>query len=389
MKKVRVGFIGYNNMSWMGGINYLKNLLFSIKQSGSNKIDPYIFFEKNADPLVVRIFEEYASCVFLTYNSPVTFFQKLLMKLTGRNYLLNHYLKDYKIDVISHMIFNEKGLKTKIIGWIPDFQHLHLPHMFSENELTERNLNFREIILRSDRMIVSSKDALKDCLSFEPMSEGKVRLLHFVSQIEDRVYVEEPEARKNIFGKYNISGPYFYLPNQFWRHKNHTVVIKAIAHLKNEGTEAKLLCSGNFTALENKEYIDSLQLLIRELKVENYVNFLGMISYNEVQLLMRNAVSVINPSYFEGWSSSVEECKSMGKNMIVSGIAVHIEQDPPETIFFNPDDYKELAEKMKIKLGRYRGGPDYMLEATAKEKLRERTLEFARSYETIVLDLFN
>ena len=389
MKKVRVGFIGFNNMSWMGGISYLKNLLFALKQNDSQSIEPYVFFEKNADPSVVKIFEEYATCVFLTFNSPAAFISKLRMKLTGRNYLLNYYIREYNIDAISHMIFNEKGLKTKILGWIPDFQHLHLPQMFSNNELIERNLNFREIILRSDRMIVSSNDALKDCISFEPLSEGKVRLLHFVSQVEDDVYVDDPEFKKSVFEKYNISGKYFYLPNQFWRHKNHTVVIKAISILKNEGIDVRVLCSGNFKALENNDYINTLQQLIKELHVETYVNFLGMISYSEVQLLMRNSVSVINPSFFEGWSSSVEECKSMGKNMIVSELPVHKEQNPPETLYFNPDDEKDLAEKMKLKLGLYNGGPDYDLESLAKEKLRERTLGFAQSYESVVLDLFN
>jgi glycosyltransferase involved in cell wall biosynthesis len=389
MDKIRVGFIGYNNMSWMGGINYLKNLLYSLKQYDNSKIEPYVFFEKSADPSVVKIFEDFAVCVFLTFNSPRPYIQKVLTKLTGRNYLLNHYIREYKIDVISHMIFNEKGLKTKIIGWIPDFQHLHLPHMFSENELSERNFNFREIILRSDRMIVSSDDALKDCIGFEPLSGTKVRLLHFVSRIEDEVYNNDIEVRNKVFEKYNISGKYFYLPNQFWRHKNHTVVIKAISLLKSEGIDIRLLCSGNFKALENKDYIDSLQHFIKESHIENNVTFLGMISYQEVQLLMRHSVSVINPSYFEGWSSSVEECKSMGKNMIVSGIAVHKEQNPPKTLYFNPDDEKDLAGKMKLKLDKYSGGPDYELETIAKEELPARIRRFATSYEAIVLDLIN
>jgi hypothetical protein len=126
---------------------------------------------------------------------------------------------------------------------------------------------------------------------------------------------------------------------------------------------------------------------MKELQIEDNVILLGMIGYREVQMLMRYSVSVINPSYFEGWSSSVEECKSMGKNMIVSDIPVHREQNPQETLFFNPADEKDLAEKMKKKLELYSGGPDFNLELIAKEKLPERTLEFAGSYESIILEL--
>ena len=42
---------------------------------------------------------------------------------------------------------------------------------------------------------------------------------------------------------------------------------------------------------------------------------------------------MINPSLFEGWSSTVEECKSVGKNMILSDLNVHKEQYPTQTFF--------------------------------------------------------
>jgi glycosyltransferase involved in cell wall biosynthesis len=179
------------------------------------------------------------------------------------------------------------------------------------------------------------------------------------------------------------------LPNQFWKHKNHSVVFKAIALLKNQGIDIVLVCTGNYQALENKDYIDSLEQLMKELRIENNIILLGMASYQDVQFLMRYSVSVINPSYFEGWSSTVEECKSMGKNMIISDIAVHREQNPPATLYFDPDNEIDLAEKMIQKWNSFSGGPDYDLESMAKEKLLERTIEFGKSYESIVLELFN
>jgi glycosyltransferase involved in cell wall biosynthesis len=389
MQKIRIGFVGYNDRSWMGGINYLKNLLFSINKLDSQLIEPYIFFEKNADPSVIDIFKEFAVCIFLKYDSAGAFINKVLAKATNRDYFLNFYIRKYNIDVISHSRINRRGISAQIIGWIPDFQHLHLPYMFSKNELKLRDINFREIILESDQMIVSSYDALNDCISFEKSSTGKLNLLHFVSQIDKEVYEDNTIEGKNIFEKFRLPDKFFFLPNQFWRHKNHTVVFKAVALLKKQGTDTILVCSGNFQAFENEEYISSLQQLIKDLQIEDNVILLGMINYFDVQLLMRYSVSVINPSYFEGWSSSVEECKSMGKNMIVSDISVHKEQNPPATFYFNPDDEYDLAEKMKKKLEVFPGGPDFNLEYSAKENLLARTLEFARSYESIVMELVN
>lgn len=52
----------------------------------------------------------------------------------------------------------------------------------------------------------------------------------------------------------------------------------------------------------------------------------GGVAYADVYALMRFSVRVINPSLFEGWSSAVEECKSVGKRLVLSGIPVHREQ---------------------------------------------------------------
>lgn len=44
---------------------------------------------------------------------------------------------------------------------------------------------------------------------------------------------------------------------------------------------------------------------------------------------------------------------------------------------------------MKQKWDSYSGGPDFNLESLAKEKLPERTIEFGKSYESIVLELLD
>lgn len=45
---------------------------------------------------------------------------------------------------------------------------------------------------------------------------------------------------------------------------------------------------------------------------------LGLVPRSDVIALMRYSISLINPSFFEGWSTTVEEAKSMGKQIILS-----------------------------------------------------------------------
>ena len=46
--------------------------------------------------------------------------------------------------------------------------------------------------------------------------------------------------------------------------------------------------------------------------------FLGLIPRDDVQGLMEISVAVVNPSLFEGWSTTVEEAKALGVPLVLS-----------------------------------------------------------------------
>ena len=70
---------------------------------------------------------------------------------------------------------------------------------------------------------------------------------------------------------------------------------------------------------------------------------LGLVSRDEVMSLMAGAIAVINPSFFEGWSTTVEEAKVFGKRMILSDIPVHREQCGARAHYFEPNDANTLG----------------------------------------------
>ena len=73
---------------------------------------------------------------------------------------------------------------------------------------------------------------------------------------------------------------------------------------------------------------------------------LGLVSYADLIGLMRYSTALINPSLFEGWSTTVEEAKSLGKTIILSDIPVHREQAPDNGRFFDPGSPTQLADRM-------------------------------------------
>ena len=378
---IRVGFIGSVSKEWMGGLNYFKNLLFALNSIEDKKIDVYIFVGKKTDQKIKNMFNSYGQVIedsMFDRKSLKWFFMKIEQKIFGTNFLLINLLKKYNIKVLSHTsILNLKGIKT--INWIPDFQHIHLAQMFSQEEVNNRDQIFMEIIKKSDSIILSSFDALKDFKKFAPKYESKVKVLQFVSQ-PDRGYFELDENDQvRLLEKYELPSEFFYIPNQFWKHKNHILVFKVINELKKEGIEISLVCTGYLNDFRNKAYIDEVHNFIRINKLEKNIRLLGLVDYEEVFGLIKYSKAVINPSLFEGWSSTVEECKSVGKNMILSDLDVHKEQYPNATFFDknNVNSLKNILKNYNFKKEILGGRND----------LDYRTQKFAQNYEDIVIEV--
>jgi glycosyltransferase involved in cell wall biosynthesis len=80
-----------------------------------------------------------------------------------------------------------------------------------------------------------------------------------------------------------------------------------------------------------------------EYHLEKEIIFLGFIDRTDQLVLMKNALAVIQPSLFEGWSTVVEDAKALNQTIIASDIAVHQEQLEDKGYYFSPHDYPELA----------------------------------------------
>ena len=122
-------------------------------------------------------------------------------------------------------------------------------------------------------------------------------------------------------------------------------VFKAIDILVKNGKKPILITTGVMKDFRgNNENIETIKSYIEKNDLKKNILLLGLIPYDEVLVLMRKCIAVINPSFFEGWSSTVEEAKSIGKRLIISDIAVHREQRPQNVVYFDPRDEVKLAE---------------------------------------------
>jgi glycosyltransferase involved in cell wall biosynthesis len=391
---IRVAFWFDRPIEYTGGLNYIKNLLYAISQVNNGRIDPYIFFSAGIDDGVARQFAPLATVVrtpVLQRKNPWWYLDRVLFKVFGSQMLVRRELRRHAVQVVSHAVeASGIGAPFRVIYWFADFQFLHLPEFFPGLDVDAEIRTIRKSIARTDAIILSSHAAREDFGRIAPADRvARAHVLQFVSQPDTRLGVVDDDAGMDaIERKYGFTGRYFFLPNQFWIHKNHWLVFKAVAELKAQGIEVLVICTGNLNdyRVKGTDHVDSLRRFIVDGSLERNVLILGLIPYEDVLFLMRNCVAVINPSRFEGWSSTVEEAKSIGKSALLSDIPVHREQNPMHGRYFDPDNVSDLSAKM-LEAWSEQNGRDADRRMAAASALHDRTLAYGERYVRLVEEI--
>ena len=383
LRPVRVAFVlNSSGNQWMGGVNYMSNLLRAI--ATRHTLVPVIFGASPRIPDEFVRFEtlEYIQTPLVDPSSIMWFARKSLTRLMCRDYLFERLMYQHRIDAVSH--YGHLGLRARVptIAWIPDFQHVRLPELFLPKEVTERNRMYRRMAKAATIVLLSSEVARQDFLDLYGMFESNTRVLRFVSDLGDTLH--NIRSMAELSETYGVSRPYLHLPNQFWAHKNHAIVVEALALTLQKGHPVHVVATGHTRDDRNPGHFECLLARAEELGCGKNFKVLGLVPHTDLTSLMAHSAAIVNPSRFEGWSTTVEEAKSMGKRIILSDIPVHREQNPPYGTYFNPDDADALADAMIAHVKTAEGTTEPERKAKAKANLSARFAAFSETYEEIV-----
>lgn len=272
------------------------------------------------------------------------------------------------IDVILPLVNFQTFPSCATVGWIPDFQHAVAPQFFSEEEVRLRTLRCRQVAEKANRVLFSSEDAARTYRRLLPEFAAKARATPFPSSLALDPLPEMLDVGRTFI----LPDKFAVVPNQFWRHKNHLGVLRALSILKSRNL--KIPCVFTGLLYDSRDpggtHLSSLlQAMVRE-NVKDCLFFLGFVSRPELVSLMRRAALVIQPSFCEGWSTSVQDAKALGRPVLCSDIPVLREQAPQALGFFPPDDPEAMAESLSAVWNQLAPGPDFPAEQSALEKER-------------------
>ncbi len=346
-KRKRIGLSYTYNENWIGGTYYIENLVNALNALNDEE-----------KPHIVLLTDSYES--FRTaqqkFNYPYISFQlgsgeankgfQLLNRITNRLFKIRLFSQKIKaLDaVFPYYKSEQQSAAKKKIYWVADFQEHFAPEFFSKDDIASRLQNQQEIQASTGHLIVSSNTALGHFKSIFPQHTVKVSVLPFA--------VAHPPYQdiniKLLLEKYQLPARYFICPNQFWKHKNQLAVLKAVRELKAKGIEITVAFTGNTNDYRNPHYFTEMKAFVEDNNIGNNVKFLGFIDRRDQLQLMNNAIAIIQPSLFEGWSTVVEDAKLMNKFLLVSDIEIHREQLVNSSAhFFDPHNVNQLAQLLQ------------------------------------------
>ena len=357
-----VGLVALGGAGWMGGSNYVRGLAAAIHAaSPATKVS--FICPKNLlpdwrdDKSVIPVKTQRTLRARLFDRTP-----RLPKAITaaGIEFL-------YPVTYASDFLLDSQLGACRWAGWIPDFQHLYLPEFFTEKDIVWREERIALLAEKATGVVLSSESAATDFRAFYPAHASKARVFNFATP--------PLELRDGDLAMDGAPQRFLLVCNQFWKHKNHGVILDALRILRTRGVRPIVLCTGQLVDHRDPAYAGTIRVALENDGLGEQVKLLGLIPRAQQVGLMRRAVAIIQPSLFEGWSTIVEDARTLGRPCLLSGIAVHREQNPPGARFFDPHSAEALAALIAEAWTDWPAGPDRTAENAAQAAAVTRLAE--------------
>jgi len=150
------------------------------------------------------------------------------------------------------------------------------------------------------------------------------------------------EEISQVLAKYRLGKNYLLYPAQFWPHKNHATLLKAVELLKSR---YNLLIDVILTGADhgNKNHI---QYIAQKLGITEQIRMPGFIDRKELSILYKKAFALIYVTFFGPDNLPPLEAFAFGCPVIASNVDGAEEQLGNAALFVNPHQVDEITESI-------------------------------------------
>lgn len=385
-RALQIALVMQGGTGWMGGSEYIKNLAQAAAAAAREAATVLDFTLITGHPLDENMRAEIGLATVVQLPARPRGLVSRWLRLGERAFA--RAVRTARVDFLYPLTYDNehnvgasfplRGLDgTRWAGWIPDFQHRHLPELFSAAEIAKRERGIAALADDATTIVFSSEASAADYRRFCPAAKARPEVLRFCTAPVPEWIAGDPLAAQ---AAYHLPDRFFLISNQLWKHKNHLLVLEALALLAARGLRPHVVCTGHPADFRDKNFVNVVLQRIHESGLAAQVALLGLVPRATQIQLMRRAVAVVQPSLCEGWSTVVEDARLLGQTVVLSDLEVHREQNPPGAKFFERTSAASLAAALAEVWSNGIPGPDPAREAQATAAARDAQLRFGRRF---------
>ena len=257
---------------------------------------------------------------------------------------IDNVLNRERIEFFLNTTFEAVTLTIPFSAIVWDLQHRLQPH-FSEVSANgtweHREAFYSNVLKRAAFVVVGTEAGKSEVQRFYNVPDEKIRILPHPTP---SFALEEAPANPSALSKYNLPPNYVFYPAQFWSHKNHAAILRAVAHLRKvDNLRLPVVFTGSDRGSERavRDLVDKLQL-------RDQVLFLGHVSREELKALYQNALCLCYVSFFGPENLPPLEAFGLGCPVIAADVPGASEQLADAAIRIDPSNDLEIANALKL-----------------------------------------
>jgi glycosyltransferase involved in cell wall biosynthesis len=290
----------------------LNNVLLA-NSLASNEIDVKIITTKKKNLKILKKYElkyllylpNIFSRVWMKFSEISNVFIYRLIKFFFKKNHFEKFLEKNEVDLIYFVAQSNYANYTKSINYIFtlfDLSHRDYPEFpeVRNNKIFEfRENEFQKNLPRAIAVLTDSNLGKENAIYRYRLDVNRVYVFPFTPsstiQYKD---LETDDKKENEFidvkKKYDLKYDYIFYPAQFWAHKNHIYILKALNILRNESS---ILLGVIFSGGDqgNLSYIKDMT---KKYNIESQVRFAGFVPNEEMVYLYSQSLALVMPTYF-------------------------------------------------------------------------------------------
>lgn len=219
---------------------------------------------------------------------------------------------------------------------VPDLIPLLVPECFEARVRDQREALVAHTMARAQVVFTGSQHSRRAILDAYPIEAENVILTpcDVAGEFRNAPIGPRPELAREL----ELRDGYMLFPANYWPHKNHENVLRAMSLLARAGTDITLLLTGAESSGASR-----VRALIDQLDLHQQVRMLPYQATPDLVALMREARAVLYPTRMEGFGIPPLEAFHLGVPVIASGAGGSSEVIGDAALLVDPDSPQSIA----------------------------------------------